>query len=111
MALADASNRRIAGHLPDVLGPECEQSNPRTAARRGSRSFATGVAGTDHQDVVHACRLSGTAFHVKLFAETEAAEQRVQDVFDTSATRQPIERRPRDAQILRKQHGLSHIRR
>jgi hypothetical protein len=48
---------------------------------------------------------------VKLFAETEAVEQRVQDVFDTSATRQPIERRPRDAQILRKQHGLSHIRR
>ena len=53
MALADAADRGIARHLAGILGAEGEQADARAAAGRGSRSLAAGMAGTDHQNVVH----------------------------------------------------------
>jgi hypothetical protein len=40
-------------------------------------------------------------FHVKLFAETEAAEKRVEHIFDPGRTGEPIESDTRMAQLLR----------
>jgi hypothetical protein len=58
MALPDATDRRIARHLPGIFGAEGKQANPRTAAGRGGRSFASGVTGADHQDIKHEGALS-----------------------------------------------------
>ena len=66
MALADPADRRIARHLPDVLGAEGEQPDARAAPRRGSRSLAAGMAGADDQNVVHVVgALAASMFHVK----------------------------------------------
>jgi hypothetical protein len=59
MTFADAADRRIARHLANVLGAEREQSDARATTRRGGRSFASGVAGSDDKDVEHAGSLSG----------------------------------------------------
>jgi hypothetical protein len=60
--LADAANRRVARHLPRIFGPKREQSDARAPASRGSRSFASGMAGADHQDVVHRHALADQSF-------------------------------------------------
>jgi hypothetical protein len=44
--------------LPGIFGAEGKQANPRTAAGRGGRSFASGVTGADHQDIKHEGALS-----------------------------------------------------
>jgi len=54
VTLADAADRRVAGHLPSIFCSECEQANARTTASRSSRSLAPGMAGPDYQNVVHA---------------------------------------------------------
>jgi hypothetical protein len=51
MALAQASNGRIAGHRTDgseLMGQKCGSS---THARGCSRRFAPGMAATNHDDV------------------------------------------------------------
>jgi hypothetical protein len=53
MSLADAANGRIARHLANVLSSEGEQSDARPSTRSGCRSFASGMAGADHQNIVH----------------------------------------------------------
>jgi hypothetical protein len=58
MALAHASNRRIARHLSGILRTKGDQPHARPAPGRGCRSFTSGVAGTDHQNVVHEQRLT-----------------------------------------------------
>ncbi len=62
MALADAADRRIARHLTYVFRAEREQANARAAASRGSRSLAAGMAGADHQNVVHDLALADRCF-------------------------------------------------
>jgi hypothetical protein len=58
MSLAHPANRRVARHLPGILGAEGQQPNARAAAARRGRSFASGMAGADHQDIEHAAGLS-----------------------------------------------------
>jgi hypothetical protein len=53
MALADTADGRVTGHLPNIFGTKRKQRDTGSAARRSSRSFATGMAGADHQNVVH----------------------------------------------------------
>jgi hypothetical protein len=62
MALANPSDRRITRHLTGIFGLKSEQADARTAAGRGSRSFASGVAGADHQHVKHARALAHHCF-------------------------------------------------
>jgi hypothetical protein len=62
MALADPADRRVARHLPGILGPECDKANARAAAGRGSRSLASGMAGANHQYVVHSLALADQSF-------------------------------------------------
>jgi len=57
MTLSDAPDRRVARHLPDILGAEGDQPHPSSAARRGGRGFAAGVSASDDQHVVHDQRL------------------------------------------------------
>jgi hypothetical protein len=58
MTLAHASNRRIARHLSGILRTKGDQAHARAAPGRGCRSFASGMAGADHQNVVHEQRLT-----------------------------------------------------
>jgi hypothetical protein len=60
--LSDAADRGVARHLAYVLCSKGEQANTRTAPGRGSRGFASGMAGTDHQNVVHGRRLHDRCF-------------------------------------------------
>jgi hypothetical protein len=48
--------------LPDVFGPEGQESDARTAAGRDGRSLTSGMAGADHQNVVHARPLTHRRF-------------------------------------------------
>ena len=52
MALADAADSRIAGHLANVVEIEGQQQSRAAETRRGERGFYPCVAGTDHNDVV-----------------------------------------------------------
>jgi hypothetical protein len=89
MALADATDRWIARHLSGVFSAEGEQSDPRAATGGSGRSLASGMAGADHQHVVHALGLRRSAFHVEhpavSLAEAEPAEQRVEHILDSRA--------------------------
>jgi hypothetical protein len=62
VAFANAANRRIARHLSNVLGAERQQADARATPGRGSRSLAPGMAGPDHQNVVHGCALVDPCF-------------------------------------------------
>ena len=89
MPFPDPADRRVARHLPGVFGTESEQADARAAPRRGRRSLAPGMAGADHQNVMHPNRL---AHHVsretsRLLAKTEARKQRVEHVLDSRAAR------------------------
>ncbi len=53
MALANPADRRVARHLPDILGAEGQQADARAAPGRGSRSLAAGMAGADDEHVIH----------------------------------------------------------
>jgi hypothetical protein len=47
MAFADAANRRIARHLPEIVTAKRQQPDLGAAARRRRRSFAACVARAD----------------------------------------------------------------
>src|SRR6185369_3850981 len=70
VALADPADRRVARHLAGVLGAERQQPDARAAPRGRRRSFASGMAGADHQDVVHA--RSSNAARLSLRAKRSA---------------------------------------
>jgi hypothetical protein len=53
VSLTDAADRWIAGHLARILRAEGEKANARTAAGRCGRGLASGVPGSDHQNVMH----------------------------------------------------------
>jgi hypothetical protein len=53
MALPNPADRGIAGHLARILTPKGNETDAGPASGRHSRSFAPGMAGADHQDVVH----------------------------------------------------------
>jgi hypothetical protein len=63
MALADAADRRVARHLSRIFGSEGEQPDTRAAAGRSGRSLAPGMAGADHQNVVHEAELIHVSRH------------------------------------------------
>ena len=65
MTLADAADRRVARHLPGVLGTEREESDASATAGGGGRGLTTGMAGADHENVEHPPALSASMFHVK----------------------------------------------
>jgi hypothetical protein len=97
VALANAPDGRIARHLPRIFGAESKQPDTRTATRRGSRSLASGVAGPDNQNVVHARALTHHRFTWNLLAETEAGEESIEHILNARATGNSIERRSRGA--------------
>ena len=51
MALADAADRRIAGHLADRRGAIGDERGRSAAARRSGRRLAARVSAADHDDV------------------------------------------------------------
>ena len=53
MPLADAADRRVAGHLAGVFGTEGQQADTGATARGGRRRFTTGVAGANHEHIEH----------------------------------------------------------
>src|ERR1017187_1977549 len=55
MALADAADRGVAGHLADMIEVKREHQGARTHPGRGERGLDTGVAGADDDDVVVHC--------------------------------------------------------
>ena len=59
MSFADAANRRITGHLADILGAECHQAGARAAPRCRGHSLAPGMTGADYQNIEHVGSLSG----------------------------------------------------
>jgi len=99
MAFADTANRRVAGHLPDVLSPKGDEADLGTPARGRGRRFAARVSPTDDQNVIHGRRLYLSTFHVKhrreLFPQAKAAEQCVEQILYPCATGQAIKGRPR----------------
>ena len=52
MALADAADRGIAGHLADMIEVEREHQRARAHPSGSERGFDTGMAGANHDDVV-----------------------------------------------------------
>jgi hypothetical protein len=62
VTLADPADRRIARHLASVLGAEREQPDTRASASRGSRGLASGMAGADHQNIMHGPPLADQRF-------------------------------------------------
>jgi hypothetical protein len=56
-ALADAANGRVARHLARVFGPKGKETNAGPATRRRRRGLAPGMAGANHQNVVHGAPL------------------------------------------------------
>jgi hypothetical protein len=96
MTFADAADRRIAGHLADVLGSECDEADARPAPRCRGRSLAPGMTGTDYQNIEHVRSLSDFTLVRKSsettnisvprgtlsLAEAEPTEKRVEHVLD-----------------------------
>ena len=58
MPLPNPADRRVAGHLTDILSAKSHKPDARATARRGRRSLAAGVAAADDQDIKHAKALS-----------------------------------------------------
>jgi hypothetical protein len=53
MTLPNATDRRVARHLSGIFPPERQQPDARPAARGSGSSLAPGMAGADHQNIVH----------------------------------------------------------
>ena len=64
MALAQAADRRIAGHFADCREPVGDERGPGARARRRGRGLAARVPAPDHNDVKSHGR-SASLFHVK----------------------------------------------
>ena len=89
MTLADSADRRVARHPPDVAAAKGRQRHARSAPGGGRCRFNPGVTGTNDEDVKHPrglaardVKIKNSVFPVKLFAETEASEQGVEQGFD-----------------------------
>ena len=86
MALAQAADRRVAGHLANLGEGMRHQRGARAHAPRRLRRIRARMTATDHYDIV--------MFHVKqsrLFAQTEAREYLVEKVFYINATNKGIQ--------------------
>src|ERR1019366_5930499 len=73
MALADAADRGVAGHLADMIEVQREHQGARTHPGRGERGFDTGVAGADDDDVVVHCE---SAIMARMRASRKARRSR-----------------------------------
>ncbi len=100
VALAEAADRRIAGHDADGRQRLGHQGGAGAHARRGGRGFGAGVAAADHDNIefrAHAPSIDGAGAVVKaddvsretLFADTELAENHVQQILDIDPPRDP----------------------
>ena len=65
VALGDAADGGVAGHLRDEVEVQGEEGGAQAHARGGGRGFAAGVAGADDEDV----ELFGKARYVEGFGE------------------------------------------
>jgi hypothetical protein len=109
MAFPDSADRRIAGHLPQILRSERQQSHARTTPCGRGGSLTSGVASPDHDDVMHGQPLTRSMFHVEhqnSFAETEAAEKSVEQVLDASAPGEPVKSQTSLTQVLGAKHDI-----
>jgi len=70
VALADTTDRRVARHLADIFGSEGHQSDARASAGCSSGSLATGVTGSDDENVEHRQALSGFWLEGKISSQT-----------------------------------------
>ena len=91
MALADAADRGIAGHLADRVQPMREKQCPSAHACGRSSGFAAGMTAT-HDD--HVVRL------VHLLSDAELPEDRVEYGFHADGPGDTADRAKRQAQIL-----------
>ena len=71
VALADAADRRVAGHLAERLDAMGQQQGPAAQPRRSERGFGPGMAAADDDDVEFGGEQHGVAnftrtFHVEL---------------------------------------------
>ena len=55
--LADAADRRVAGHLADGIQVHRQQQGARAHAGGGEGGLGTGVTAADDDDVMHGCRV------------------------------------------------------
>ena len=52
MALGDAADGRIAGHLRDEIEVQCEEGGAQAHARGSHGGFAAGMSGSDDDDII-----------------------------------------------------------
>jgi hypothetical protein len=109
MTLSHAADRRVARHLPGVLRPKREQAHARAPARSSSSSLAPGMAGADHQYVVHDQLLADPRFtwNTSLLAEAKTPEQSVEYVFNAGPSGQAIKCCPSLSEALRHNHDVT----
>ena len=53
VAFPNPADRGVATHLAEIVGPEGQQRDARTPARRSASRFAPGMAAADDQHVEH----------------------------------------------------------
>ena len=59
MALADATNRWIAGHLSERFDGVCQQQRFGARASAGKRGFGAGVSAADNDHIKVAWKIHG----------------------------------------------------
>ncbi len=82
MALGQAADGRIAGHLGDGLEVDGHERGPEAHGARCRGRFAAGMPGSDHDDV----EIRSPGHRFPLFPDTEAAEDVVEDLLDAHFT-------------------------
>ena len=118
MSPSNTSSSRTRCPLPtppiEGLQDICPASSARKVrrptcppTRRGCRCLAACVTRTNDEDVEHQRCLNASMFHVKLFAKTEAAKKRVEQVLRSRRARKAVERRPCLAQLFGDNYGVS----
>ena len=95
VTFADAADRGVAGHHPDVGARHRDERNAGTDPRGGSGRLHAGVAGADDDHIIRA-----SMFHVELFTKAEASEQLVQHLLHARPPEQCVELMQRDTQLL-----------
>src|SRR5206468_12954730 len=112
MSPSNTSNSRTRWPLPtppiDGLQDICPTSSARKLSKPTRAPRRAAAAAASHPAwpapiTRTSCMdrpLSGSAFHVKLFAQAEATEERIQYVFDTSTPGHPVKSGSCDPQML-----------
>ena len=104
VALADAADGGVAGHLADAGAAVGDQDGAGAHAGGGGGGFAAGVASANDDDVEGSAhgRFIGPR---GLFANTELAENGIEDVFDADGAGEAAEGAHGHAEVLAAEFG------